>query len=327
MYNVVASDLTAIRKTLNDHDTIYISGHVNPDGDAIGACLALALGVSALGKTPMVLIDNLPAKYDFLSGREFIYTGEVAELMPGALFVLDVASKSRLTRSVRTFFDICAPTVVIDHHINPGFGDINIIDPQASSASEMVFGVLKGLGGAITPAMAEAVLTGVIFDTGGFKHACSGPSTFRTVAELLELGANLTNTYTLALDTRSIGEARIMATALQKMVIEGEQGEPAIAYSVLSNDDLSEAGAVYADLDGIAEYMLSIRGVEVSLLLSERFGQTYKLSFRAKATDVNHVASSFGGGGHHLAAGAAISGEISDTLPRVLAAIRAEMDS
>ncbi|MDR1209509.1 MAG: DHH family phosphoesterase [Clostridiales bacterium] len=315
--------LGRLHKAVRDAERVYIAGHVNPDGDAIGASLALAMGAAMIGKQPVVLLDGVPERFAFIPGQEYVRgvgADEMAELAPGLMIAVDTAYIGRLPRLVRPFFDKCSPTAVIDHHMNnPRFGDINLVDQESSSASEIMYELLSRYG-LISADIATALIAGIIFDTGGFKHSCCGPETLRKAADLLERGAVLPDIYAKTLETRSAGEARILSKALDAMVMT-DGGR--VAYSVLSEADMAERGALYADLDGIPEYMLSIRGAEVSFLLSERPNYTYKLSLRSKAVDVCAVAAGFGGGGHILAAGAVIGGAKEPPAERVLEAVRA----
>ena len=322
--SVSNASFLSVKKALLGSKSLYLTGHINPDGDSVGAVLALAMGVAALGAAPVVFLDMMTDRYGFLSGQEYIYRGDPGELAPGAFAALDCASKARLPGSVRALFGACSPTVVIDHHVsNPGFGDINIIEPDMSSASEIIYDMLKEFG-VIDAKIAEALLCGIIFDTGGLRHGRTTPATLRKVAELIELGADLSDVYTKTMLIRSEGEARILSKALENMTIEGN----GVAHTMLSAAEMDAAGANYADLDGISEYLLTISGVKVSFVLSERPNATYKVSLRSKTIDVNEVAGVFGGGGHMLASGAAIPGSFEKTraalLENINAALKAE---
>ncbi|MDR2903364.1 MAG: bifunctional oligoribonuclease/PAP phosphatase NrnA [Clostridiales bacterium] len=317
--------MNKINELLRGYQKIVIAGHVNPDGDAVGACFALAFCLKQAGKEPVVLLENYPARFDSLGGGVFVYSGDYAALdsLETAAFVaVDTSSKERLGRA-EAVFDKAGLTIVIDHHIsNPGYADYNLIDASASSASEIMFDVVKTIA-PVSQNVAEYLFTGIIFDTGGFRNSAATPKTFRKTAELIETGIRFTEIFRRVMDMHTVQEAKIFGIALSNLVFDAESG---IAYTTLSLEEMRSVDADFSDLDGIVNYLLNLKGADIAVLVSERAESIAKASLRSKELDVNKVAGTFGGGGHLRAAGATVSAPLAEALALVLSAVKKELN-
>lgn len=297
-------------------ETIVISGHTNPDGDAVGATFAFAQAMKAMGKKPIILLEKYADKLNYIKGGEYVYRGNYDELNPEIFFALDCGDKSRLGEA-EAVFERAKLTYNIDHHIsNTNYGDINIVNGFASSASEIVYEILKDIC-AIDKDMAVAMYSGIIFDTGGFKHSSTSKRTHQIAGELLELGVDSADIHSKILYEHTLPQVKVFSKALDNMSIED-----GIAYTTLSVEEIDNCNAEFSDLDGIVEYLLNIAGIDVSVLITQRSSDMVKISLRANSTDVNYVASKFGGGGHKLAAGASYSGTLQETIKLVLTEIK-----
>ncbi len=179
---------TDILKHIEMSENIYIAGHINPDGDAISSCYAFAMAMKKLNKNPKILLEEIPQKYDFLTGKQFWYTGDYSLLEPGVFFALDCGDKQRLGNAAQVF-DNSLFTYNIDHHgSNTNFAQVNVVNGTASSASEMVFEILTELNIDIDYDMAVALYSGIVFDTGGFKHNSTLKRTHEIAGVLVEKG-------------------------------------------------------------------------------------------------------------------------------------------
>ncbi|MGN1318169.1 MAG: bifunctional oligoribonuclease/PAP phosphatase NrnA, partial [Lachnospirales bacterium] len=162
--------------------------------------------------------------------------------------------------------------------------------------------------------MASAIYTGILLDTGGFMHNSTSKRTHQIAGELVECGVDTPFIHSKMLKEHTIPQIKVFNKALSNIKIDGK-----VAYTYLTNEEMAQCNATSSDLDGIVEYILNIKGVCVSLLATERGEDLVKLSFRSKSVDVNEVASLFGGGGHILAAGAAVkNGKLSDVVNRAV---------
>lgn len=291
-------------KDIENIETIYIGSHINPDGDALGSALAMAMALKDLGKTPVVLLDKYDDKYNILKGREYIFNGDYSSLKPEAFIAVDCGSKERLGRAEEVF-NKAELTYNIDHHIsNTLFAKNNIVNGAASSASEVVYEVIKDFA-AITKDIAEALYIGILTDTGGFMYSSTSKRTHQITGELVDKGIDTPFIHSKVLKEHTIEQVKIFNKALNNIVIDGS-----LAYSVVTDSEIKECKGYYSDLDGIVEYLLNIRGINISLLVSERENGIVKLSFRSKFHDVNKIAAAFGGGGHTLAAGASVKDRV-----------------
>lgn len=309
-----------IMQDIKNVNTIYIAGHTSPDGDAIGSCFGFALAMARLGKKPVILLEDYSEKFNVLEGREYVYTGDYSILKPDIFFALDSASKERLGKAADVF-DRAEKTYNIDHHIsNTQYAQCNIVNGAASSASEVVYELVSGISD-VDVSIATALYTGILTDTGGFKHNCTSKRTHEIAGKLVEIGVDTPAIHSKFLMEHTFTQAKIFARAIDKMQLENK-----IAYTCITKEDMQQTGAYPKDLEGIVAYLLNTQGAEVSLLASERDDNVVKLSFRSNRVDVNAVAALFGGGGHILAAGASAEGNIDEIVKKALCELNNRID-
>lgn len=306
----------SILNDIKNIDNIVIAGHTNPDGDAIGATFAFAQVMKKLGKNPIILLESVAEKFSYINGAQYLYEGKLEELEPQAFFAIDCGDLNRLG-DVESVFKKSRLTYNIDHHIsNTNFADKNIVNGSASSASEMVYDLVKDMCD-MDVDIATAIYTGIIFDTGGFKHNSTGVHTHQVAAELIGLGVDSSKIHSKVLYEHTIPQVEIFNVALNNLRIDGT-----LAYSTLSFDEMEKCNTKSGDLDGIVEYLLNIKGIEVSALVSEKARDKVKISLRSNGVDVNYIAGKFGGGGHKQAAGAGYDGSLNDALTDLVAEIK-----
>lgn len=292
-----------IKEKIEQSDSIVIVGHVNPDGDTVGAGLALLLGLEKKypdKKIDFVLQDNVPKNIAFLKGCDKIKKIEdiIAPNYNLAIFV-DSATTERIGKVMELIGDIFK--INIDHHIsNPRYGDINVVK-DISSTSEIMYSLLKDLDIEISLEMGEALYLGLVNDTGNFAHSNVTDKTFLVASELMKLGVNNNKIVNDFFKTKSYERMRVLGKALSEMVFVEEKK---LMYFYLSDKALKELNAVKDDTEGIVEELINYAGSEVSLFLREEESGKIKGSLRSKHDiDVNRIAGIFGGGGHIKAAG------------------------
>ncbi|MCL2565545.1 MAG: bifunctional oligoribonuclease/PAP phosphatase NrnA [Defluviitaleaceae bacterium] len=294
--------------------TIAIAGHVSPDGDAVASCLALAMSLNKLGKEIVVLLEEIPKRYHFIGGNEFVKTDDLSGLMPDLFISCDCGAKERMGRFARVF-DKTDKTIVIDHHIsNISYGKINYVDASSSSASEMVYDILEQMGN-MNKEIAQALYTGIIFDTGGLRFKSTSPDTMVKVAKLMSYGIPFNTIYTDIMLSHTYTEAMILSKAIGNMKF---MEDLPVTYSHITKEDMDNVGASRADLEGICEYLLNTKGSEIAVFISQSGECQSRASFRSLGFDVNIVASHWGGGGHANAAGATIEMGPKEALQAVL---------
>lgn len=303
----------SILRDIEHVQTIYIAGHVNPDGDAVGSCFGFALAMAKLGKTPVIFLEEYPEKYDVLRGKEYIYEGSYSDIdEPEIFFALDCGDKERLGKAAK-IFERADITYNIDHHIsNTFFAQHNIVNGKASSASEVVFELISNIVD-IDKDIASAIYAGILTDTGGFRHSSTSERTHEIAGKLVSIGVDTPLIHTKFMQEHTFTEAMVSALAIGRMQLEN-----GIAYTYLTRDDMNRIGAKSKDREGIVSYLLNTQGAELALFVVEKDNGIIKLSFRSNRIDVNEVAALFGGGGHKLASGAALKGELWNVMESAL---------
>ncbi len=294
--------LDNIKEEIYSAKNIVILTHDIPDGDAIGSSLSLYLALKQLGKTVDVVIPKYSKTFEFLPGATEIKKEGAMEAYDLAI-ALDCGDIKRLN-GFTNYFEDANCRICIDHHgINTMFGDYNFVDPTAPACCQILITVLKALEVEITKDIGTCLLTGIITDTGGFKYPGVKAETFEFVAELLNKGVNVSETYKTVLQTISKEKFELRKIAMNRIELL-EEGK--IAYTYILQEDEKKAGS--EDHDGIVEMGRDIEGVEISIFLRETEKNNYKISLRSNNyVNVADISLLFNGGGHIRAAGGTIT--------------------
>lgn len=292
-----------IKNKIMESKKILITAHVNPDGDAIGAGLALLSGIEKFNKNcevKFVLQDKTPDRVKFLEleKRAEMYDADKKYDIDIAICV-DSATLTRIgdvEKAIKNIF-----TINIDHHIsNPEYGDINYVE-NVSSTSEIIYKFLKFLDVEIDINIGEALYTGLVNDTGNFKHDNVTEETFKMAGDLVKIGVNNSKIVREFLNTKSMAAIKFLGQAMYEMKFDEKKK---LAYFYLSNEDFMKNGGRKEDTEEIVENLVSYEKAEVSLFLREDTTGVIKGSMRSKLDiDINAIAGIFGGGGHRKASG------------------------
>ena len=313
---MTADLIGAIKERLNGASKIMIASHIRPDGDAIGSSLALGLALTDSGKSvKMVLMDGVPASFRHLEGSDFIVKEPDGEC--DTFITVDCADFRRVGKAFENFDQ---PDINIDHHkTNENFGILNLIEPEEVATSAILATHLPAWGFKITKPMADALLTGIITDTLGFRTSNTNPSALRLCAMLMETGSNMPDLYMRSLVYKSFSAARYWGAGLTSL--EQDNG---IVWSTLTLDDRKRAGYGGNDDADLINLISAINGNKVGMIFVEQSDHHVKISWRAleEGFDVSPVAKQFGGGGHAAAAGADVAGDLQDIQPVVLKTTR-----
>ena len=296
-----------IIKILKTKQSFVLTTHIHADGDALGSLLALGLALLNNGKKAvMIHSEPVPESYRFLPGAEMVKMAQDLTESFEIGIVLDCTNLSR-AGDAEQLLQKAECIINIDHHIsNEYFGQINMVETEASATGEMVCNLLVKGGFTITPDIATNLYTAIITDTGSFRHQNTTANCFRTCAYLLECGAAHSFIQHHLYEQRSLQSLRFMVKVLQTLSIS-ENG--LIAWMTISKDKIAEVD----DSDGLIDYAKSLKGVEVGILFKELDSGEIKVSFRSKSfVDVNQLAAHFGGGGHERAAGCSIKGNLKE---------------
>ena len=321
--------IDAIIDLLCSKQHFIITGHKNPDGDAIGSCYALALALKKMGKTPIVLLESHAEKYNIIPGQAFLHKGPTDTLETDVFICMDCAAMDRMG-VFQPLFERTGITICIDHHeTNAGFADYNLINPAAAATSEMVFSIIDHLPAvfSILPDadIASAIYAGIVSDTGGFRHSTTSRETMEITCHLMEMGIDFTHIYNEMLHTHSFNGGKIFASAIASAQRSLDER---IVYTHVTREMINDTGALYQDLDNIVEYLLGTRGAAVSVFMYEgKNTPEVKASFRSRGLHVGRIAQELGGGGHQMAAGCTMQGDIHALLPQVISRLQKALDA
>ena len=299
-------------------ENILVTSHVRPDGDAIGSVLALGLSLQAKGRqVQMVLKDGVPSRFHFLHGYDQVVKKPQGEF--DLVIFLDCGDRERVG-SVKG--NIEHVHLNIDHHAsNPLFGEINLIDSEAVAVAEMLTVLLPAFDLPIDVPVAEALLTGIITDTLGFKTPNMRPDSLRLAADLFEMGADLPLLYDKALTRKSFEAVSYWGAGLSHIQRDG-----AIVWATLSLSDRKAVGYSGRDDADLISVLSSISSISVALIFVQQSKDQVKVSWRSSnGMDVSQIARSFGGGGHAAAAGAIIQGNLDEVCQTVLKATKEKL--
>lgn len=314
--------LLQIAQEIRSHNRFLVTSHARPDGDAVGSTLAMGSILHRMGKdVDMVLADPVPQVYRTLPGMGRIR--HAREIDPTAYEVAIILECDSTLRTGLTGMDSMR-LINIDHHLTGAhYGALNWIDPEASAVAAMVFEVAVALGVNVTPGIATCLYTALMTDTGSFTYPGTSADTFTLAHALIDLGAKADSVARDVLYSVPASRIQLLGRALSRIRIEG-----GVAWSWITQDDLSEFRATDEDSEGTVNYLISIAGVEAAIFLREIEVEPrqFRTSLRSKSkVDVSSVASKLGGGGHRNAAGCTLAGPFDDAVTKVLVALREEL--
>lgn len=312
-----------IKDYLKAKKTVGITGHVRPDGDCVGSCLALYHYICL--NYPEIIVDlylePFSEKFMFLSGTNEIKYDCLDETKHDLFIVLDTSEKSRMGDAIK-YFDTAEDTLNIDHHIsNNSFANSNIIVSNASSASEVLYDLLEEEK--INKTIAECIYTGIIFDSGVFKYSNTSEKTMKIAGKLMSYDIDFGKIIDESFYRKTYNQNKIMGRAFLDSKLALDQK---CVYTVLTQKHLDEFNITSKDLDGIIDQLRVISGVECAIFLHEVEDSVYKISFRSNDyLDVNKVANEFGGGGHVRASGCTLQGSVEGIISRLLTAVEKQI--
>ncbi len=284
--------------------SVAIVGHARPDGDCLGSCLGLAAYLKdCYGISADVFLEPFANSLTFLTEGSAVNPKKSEDFCYDIAFCLDCAEKSRIGAGAE-WFDTAKKTVCIDHHItNQGFGDICVVEPETSSASEVVYGLLDETK--LTKHAAMCLYTGMVHDTGVFQYSNTSPLTMERAGKLMRFGFNHTKIISGSFYEKSLSHQKLLGDTIARMQVMPD-GNGVWSTALLA--DMERVGSNPMETEGIAETLRNTSGFDYAVLIYETAPGCYKASFRAKnCTDVRKIVAAFGGGGHVRAAGCSFS--------------------
>lgn len=304
------TDIHKIDELIKKSEKILIIPHKSPDGDTIGAALAMYQILTLMQKEPEIIcLDPSPEEFAFLPNIEMFRAGEPS-LNYDVYLILD-AGATHLTgfhESHPELFNKSLEVINIDHHpSNDFYGKYNIVKDDAASTTMVLYEIFHALDYPIDRFTATCLLTGIYTDTGSFQHSNTSSDVLRVAGRLLAKGANLRSLAKEVFNTTKISTMRLWGRVLKNI----SQTDEGITMSVVKQKDFTDTGADYSEMTGVVDYINSVPGSEYSVILTERDGKV-KGSLRTLQDEVNvaDIAAAFGGGGHTKAAGFTLPGEL-----------------
>lgn len=309
------AEIKRIVAEIDQARSFLITSHESPDPDAVGSSLALANYLTARGKDVTVyLCDPVPDNCSFLPMADQVY-GEMPERDFDVCFVLDVGEFRRAGKAVTENKRI-GRYVNVDHHLGcENFGVCNLIDPKASATAALIYRIIRAAGDEVDYPTALCIYTAILSDTGSFHYSNSDPESFAIAGEMIGKGVNAWSVNENLYESEPLQRIALLALALSDLTVS-PSGEYASVTVTL--DMYGKTGATAQDTDRFINYPRSIKGVQVALFFRQVEEGLFKVGFRSKGkVDVSAVSASFGGGGHHNAAGCMVRGTLAEVKAQV----------
>lgn len=296
--------------------------HLKPDGDTLGAGLALGLALESLGKNVVYFQEGVvPRNLRFLPGADRVTNQLPADLPKNALFVF--GDMGNLARAGESLPALKRENILdIDHHLgNELFGAFNYVIDDECSTGTCVLRLLRHLEVEITPEIATCLLTTIMTDTGGFMHSNTTAEVLRTSAWLVELGADKELITEEIFANKRFEAQKLLGAVLSRAVLD-DAGR--YCWSVIDQKLIDELGADYEDTEDIVNQLRAVEGVEVAALFKD-FDGAVRVSLRSSGrVNVQAAASRLGGGGHFRASGLTYPGNLKEAIAGVHSALYAE---
>ncbi|MBR4749504.1 MAG: bifunctional oligoribonuclease/PAP phosphatase NrnA [Abditibacteriota bacterium] len=298
---MMTKDISVFLSKLMCYNRILIAGHVSPDADAIGSLLALGRFLSSKGKQVSLFVkDGCPDTCSFLEGSDSI-SGELDEEALGCELLLLTDCSDVKRTGCEAALDGIKNKAVLDHHVCHGEPECSfgLVDPDACSASILVYKLILAANSQPDICTSEAILTGIAGDTGAFRFSNTTSEVLSVVADLTERGARLHEIIKEYFLSRPIRVVRLLGKVLHGLRFYYDNK---VAVAVILNEDFD--GINKTDLEGINTEINSIRDLRLSVLLREEEKGSFRCSLRSDGyVDCSRLAAVFDGGGHKNAAG------------------------
>ena len=313
--------ISKIIKAINEGQNFLITAHIRLDGDALGSELALYLMLKEMGKKAVVYNqDRTPERYEFLPAAHNISHSLNNVEQYDTCFVLDCSDLTRVGDEAENIRKI-KKLINIDHHVsNSGFCSLKMLDAKASSTGELVFRLMREMRFKMSRNICTNLYAAIITDTGSFRYSSTTKETFLAAGILVGEGASPQRIAENIYESDSPARLKLLAKALSTLSLDLESR---VGSMVVTRQDLMETGAAWEHTEGFVDISRTVKGIEVSVLYTQRGEDSFKLSLRSKVkVNVEKVAKKFGGGGHVHAASCWMKGDIETIKSQIIEAVR-----
>lgn len=304
--------MSFLETILKDVKNVAILGHVRPDGDCIGSCLAAYnyLEENYPDIHAVVYLEKPSVKFSYLKNIDRIVSDFGRDESYDLCICLDSSDTLRFGEAVK-YLNAAKKSLCVDHHItNIGYGTENVVKGDASSTCEVLYGLLDE--SRISKAVAECIYTGIIHDTGVFKYDCTSAKTMEIAGKMMGKGINFSSIIDDSFYRKTYIQNQILGRALlESITFHGGK----CIFSAISKKEMDFYEVGSADMDGIIDQLRITEGVECAIFIYETACREYKVSLRSTTElDVSKIAVYFGGGGHKKAAGCTMTGSVHDVI-------------
>jgi phosphoesterase RecJ-like protein len=320
------ASFTEIRAALSGKKRILVVSHLRPDADAYGSTIAAALWLQSEGHEVTAWNqDGMLEKFSFLPSSELVTAPPATPAPFDAVLALDTSVKNRLGTVIPSIAGdplwIC-----IDHHkSNEGYADLNLIDASRPATGQILAEGFMEEGIPISPEMATNLFAAISTDTGSFQYEGTGDRTFEVAAELIRRGVHVASLSRSLYESQPRRRLELLKHALVNARFTCDDRVVSFA---LSLGDVASLGVIPEDNEGIIDHLRSVDGVKAAAFFEELPDGMVRLSLRSKDStfDSCSLCRRFGGGGHVMASGARIKGDLAGVQETVLAAICREVE-
>lgn len=319
----MSGSATAVAAALRDRQSIVLTSHARPDGDAIGSCVALALALDRLGKqVRVVLRDPVPEPYRALPAIDRVELNTHVSGPADAVVLMECSDLDRPDLAGLEAYFI----VNVDHHLGNGmYGAVNWFDVSAAACGEMVADIIDALGVRWTSDIAAQLFLAIATDTGGFRYGPMTARTFDVCRRIALAGVDPAGLARQIFDSFSVGRVKLTGALLNAMELHHDSR---LAILALDEDLLNACGATVDDTEGLVNLPLGAREVVAVALLKRQNGNVVRVSLRSKGdVDVRAVASIWDGGGHRNAAGCTVAGGAAEVRDAIVTEMKRVIDA
>lgn len=320
--------LEDIAEILRQKNRFLVLSHFRPDGDAIGSALALGLALKELGKDVTIWNeDGLPERFQFLPESHLISQPPDAPQRFEVVLIVDTAVQSRVGTRCLSAAAREGIWINLDHHVsNDRLGDLVYIDVQSPASGQIVFDLIERGALPLTSAMAHALYAAISTDTGSFQYPSTTARTYEIAAALVKAGVQVGWINQRIYERNPLRRLELLRALLN--VLRFDSGNRLASFA-LTLETARSLQTIPDDTEGLIDTIRSLDEVVVAAFFEEMPEQVVRVSLRSKdpGMDVCAVCAEFGGGGHILAAGARIRGDLAEVQERVLRAIQTRLES
>ena len=310
------SSISQICEQLKRANKIAVFCHTRPDGDTLGSGIALTTALNNAGKIAVMCCDDVvPEKYLFLKKMTEVRRKLPENIEFDTFICVDCADVNRIGAFASSFVSFKGRKINIDHHVsNKKFADYNYV-VECPATCQVLAEILLQAGFEIDREIADLLMLGLISDSGNFTHSDVTDKTFEVAAMLRRFGADVNQINYQIFSRQSKARALLFGKAISNIRLALDDK---LAFVIISLDYFGNNGVDSGITEGFVDFPLTIDGIEVSVSLLEVKRNQYKISLRSKGTvNVNAVAATFGGGGHILASGCMLNGELEEVIEKL----------